>query len=118
MIYNISDEPKYGFKRKVDVAAIHIGLKDFMDKAVNLHLVVNYYDDKGNTIDIIPSKVVILRADNTTWVDANGNIVQEGDPNAVMTEYDFFIMLMNVPVVISNIVESKVAWADNLGRFD
>jgi hypothetical protein len=26
--------------------------------------------------------------------------------------------LMNVPIVISDIVESKVAWADSLGRFD
>lgn len=112
MEYNISDDPKYGFKRKVSVAQIHIGLQDFIDKAVNLVTVVNYFDKDEEPILIIPPKMVTLRADNTTWVDSNGNIVPEGDPSAVMTEYQFFIAMMSVPVVISDIVQSKVAWAD------
>jgi hypothetical protein len=119
MIYNISDEPVYGFKRKVEVASIHIGFEDFIDKAVNLYLIVKYYESNGTTpITIIPAKGVTLRADNTTWVDITGTIVPEGDPTAVMTEYDFFMMMMNVPIVISDIIEAKVIWADNLGRFD
>jgi hypothetical protein len=118
MIYNISDEPTYGFKRKVEVAQIHIGFKDFVNKAVNLYFVVNYYEDDYTPITIIPFKSVILRADETTWVDQNGTIVPEGDPTAVMTEYDFFMMMMTVPIVISDIIEAKVIWADNLGRFD
>ena len=118
MEYNISDEPNYGFKRKVKIAQIHIGLEDFIDKAVNLVTVVNYYESDGTPITIIPPKVVTLRADNTTWVDVDGNIVPEGDPAAVMTEYEFFMAMMNVPVVISDIVQAKVAWADSLGRFD
>lgn len=118
MIYNISDEPNYGFKRKVEVARIHIGFMDFVDKAVNLQFTVNYYESNGTPITLIPPKEVILRADETTWVDQNGTIVWEGDPTAVMTEYDFFMMMMNVPIVISDIIEAKVIWADNLGRFD
>ena len=119
MIYNISDEPTYGFKRKVEVAQIHIGFEDFVDKAVNLFLIVKYYESNGTTpITLIPAKGVTLRADNTTWVDATGTIVPEGDPTAVMTEYEFFMSLMNVPIVISDIVESKVTWADSLGRFN
>jgi hypothetical protein len=119
MIYNISDEPTYGFKRKVEVARIHIGFMNFVDKAVNLQFIVNYYEDDGTTlINIIPSKGVTLRADETTWVDQNGTIVPEGDPTAVMTEYDFFMALMDVPIVISDIIGAKVVWADNLGRFD
>jgi hypothetical protein len=119
MIYNISDEPNYGFKRKVEVASIHIGFEDFVDKAVNLYLIVKYYESDGVTlITIIPTKGVILRADNTTWVDVDGNIVTEGDIAAIMTEYDFFMMLMDQPIIISDIVESKVTWADSLGRFD
>jgi hypothetical protein len=119
MIYNISDEPTYGFKRKVETAQIHIGFQDFVDKAVNLFLIVKYYESDGITpITLIPAKGVTLRADNTTWVDIDGNIVSEGDPSAVMTEYEFFMMMMDVPVVISDIVESKVAWADSLGRFN
>jgi hypothetical protein len=118
MIYNISDEPTYGFKRKVEIVQIHIGFKDFINKAVNLYCIVNYYEADDTPITIIPAKDVILRADDTTWVDATGTIVPEGDPTAVMTEYDFFIGLMQLPIVIEDIVESKVTWADSLGRFD
>lgn len=119
MIYNISNEPVYGFKRKVEVLNIHIGLQESTDKAVNLYLIVKYYESDGVTpITIIPAKGVTLRADETTWVDVDGNIVEEGSIDAIMTEYDFFMMLMDQPIIISDIVESKVTWADSLGRFD
>ncbi len=119
MIYNISDEPNYGFKRKVHVNSINIGIGDLFNKAVVLYLIVKYYAPDGNTIiDFIPPKNVNLIADTTTWVDQNGTIVPEGDPTAVMTEYDFFMTLMTVPIVISDIIAAKVVWADNLGRFD
>ena len=118
MIYNISDEPTYGFKRKVELAQINIGFKEFVSKTVILYFIVNYYESDGTLITIIPFKNVVLRADETTWVDSNGTIVPEGDPTAVMTEYDFFMALMDVPIVISDIIGAKVVWADSLGRFD
>ena len=119
MIYNISNEPNYGFKRKVHVDFININVGDIFNKAVVLSLTVKYYaPDETTIIDFIPPKNVSLIADNTTWVDANGNIVPGGDPAAVMTEYAFFMSLMEIPVVISDIVEAKVTWADSLGRFD
>lgn len=119
MIYNISDEPNYGFKRKVTIDAINIGVSESVVQAVILVTSVKYYSPDGNTVlTFIPPKSVNLTADNTTWVDQNGTIVPEGDPSAVMTEYDFFISLMNVPIVISDIVQAKVSWADSLGRFN
>ena len=119
MIYNISDEPNYGFKRKVHVDTININIGDLFNKSVVLSLIVKYYTPDGSTvIDFIPAKRVPLIADTTTWVDVDGNIVPEGDIAAVMTEYEFFMAMMNVPIVISDIVESKVAWADSLGRFN
>jgi hypothetical protein len=119
MIYNISDEPNYGFKRKVHVDSININIGDLFNKAVVLFLTVKYYDPDGVTvINFIPSKSIPLIADTTTWIDSNGTIVPEGDPTAVMTEYEFFMAMMNVPIVISDIVEAKVAWADSLGRFN
>jgi len=118
MVYNISNEPTYGFKRKVEVAQIHIGFMDFVNKSVSLYFIVKYYEADNTPITIIPSKSVILRADNTTWVDVDGNIVEEGSLDAIMTEYDFFMMLMDQPIIISDIVESKVTWADSLGRFN
>lgn len=119
MIYNISDEPTYGFKRKVEVGSIEIQIEDISGQCVNLKLIVRYYENDGVTpMRLIPFKWVTLRADNTTWVDVDGNIVPEGDIAAVMTEYEFFMIMMEVPVVISDIVEAKVAWADSLGRFN
>lgn len=119
MIYNISDEPKYGFKRKVELGSIYIEIEDISGQCVNLRLLVKYYESDGVTLmKIVPSRWVTLRADNTTWVDVDGNIVPEGDIAAVMTEYEFFMAMMNVPIVISDIVEAKVAWADSLGRFN
>jgi hypothetical protein len=119
MIYNISDEPNYGFKRKVEVNSININMGDVFNKSVVLSLLVKYYAPDGNTqITFIPVKDVNLIADTTTWVDVDGNIVEQGSIDAAMTEYDFFMAMMNIPVVISDIVEAKVTWADSLGRFD
>jgi hypothetical protein len=120
--HQISDDPVYGFKRKAELAAINIGLADFAGKFVKLMLLVKYYESDSTTlITLIPPKVVTLTADETTWVDASGNIVAESDPNAVMTEYDFFIMLMDQPIIISNLVAQKISWADSQAggnRFD
>lgn len=119
MIYNISDEPTFGFKRKVEIDSINIGVSVNSIQSVILSTSVNYYSSDGVTrINIIPKKVVNLTADNTTWVDVDGNIVPEGDIAAVMTEYEFFMAMMNVPIVISDIVQAKVSWADSLGRFN
>lgn len=118
MEYIISDEPEYGYKRKVTVACIHIGLEGFMDKAINLVAVARYYDSSWSPVTIIPPKTVTLRADDNVWVDSSGNIVPEDDPTAVMTEYDFFIAMLNTPVVISDIVEQKIAQSDAIGRFN
>lgn len=118
----ISDDQVYGFKRKAELSAINIGLADFIGKSVKLILSVKYYEtDLTTVISLIPPKLVTLTADETTWVDASGTIVPEGDPSAVMTEYDFFLTLMDQPIVISNLVSQKIAWADTPAggnRFD
>lgn len=118
----ISDEPVYGFKRMVDLASINIGMMDFTGKYVKLALRVRYYEsDETTIISLIPSKVVTLTADDTTWVDASGTIVAEGDPTAIATEYEFFMSLLDMPIVISTLVSQKISWADSVAggnRFD
>jgi len=118
MEYNISDEPNYGFKRKVSVAQIHIGFEDFVDKCVNLVLTVKYYENDDPPQNIYISFQVYMLGPKLTPSQFRSNIVPEGDITAVMTEYEFFISLMNVPIVISDIVQAKVSWADSLGRFN
>lgn len=115
----ISNHPLFSdVTRDVELTGIDIRVNNINGQAVILSLIVHYYKDGNNIDNVFPVKPVNLIATNTTWVDVDGNIVPEGDIAAVMTEYEFFMMMMTVPVVISDIVESKVAWADSLGRFN
>ena len=119
IIVPISDEPVYGFKRTATMAALHIGAFPFIGENVNLICQVDYFEPTTDApITIIPAKIVPLIADNTTCVDANGVIVPCGSPDAVMTEYEFYMQMLTVPVVIADMVEQKILWADSEGRFN
>jgi hypothetical protein len=119
IIVPISDEPTYGFKRTATMAALNIGALPFMGEAVNLICQVNYFEPITDApITIIPPKIVPLIADNTTCVDRNGMIVPCGGPDAVMTEYEYYMQMLDVPVVIADMVTAKILWADGEGRFN
>ena len=119
IIVPISNEPVYGFKRTVTMAALNIGALPFVGENVNLVCQVNYFEPTTDVpITIIPPKIVPLIADNTTCVDPNGMIVPCGSPDAVMTEYEYFMQMLFVPVVIATMVEQKILWADSEGRFN
>jgi hypothetical protein len=118
IIVPISNEPTYGFKRTATMAALQINCLPFLGEVVVLAVQVNYFDDKDVPINIIPPKMVNLIADNTTCVDANGVIVPCGSPEAAMTEYEYFIQMLTIPVVIATMAEQKILWADSQGRFN
>ena len=119
IIVPISNEPVYGFKRTVTMAALNIGALPFTGESVILLCQVDYFEPTTDApITIIPPKIVPLIADNTTCVDANGVIVPCGSPDAVMTEYEYFMQMLTVPVVIATMVEQKILWADSEGRFN
>lgn len=119
IIVPISNEPTYGFKRTATMAALLINALPFMGENVNLICQVDYFEPTTDVpITIIPPKIVPLIADNTTCVDANGVIVPCGSPDAVMTEYEFYMQMLSVPVVIADMVEQKILWADSEGRFN
>jgi hypothetical protein len=119
IIVPISNEPVYGFKRKVTMAALQINALPFMGENVNLVCQVDYFEPTTDVpITIIPPKIVPLIADNTTCVDVNGVIVPCGSPEAAMTEYEYFMQMLTVPVVIATMVEQKILWADSEGRFN
>jgi hypothetical protein len=119
IIVPISNEPVYGFKRKVTMAALNIAALPFMGENVNLVCQVDYFEPITDApISIIPPKIVPLIADNTTCVDVNGVIVPCGSPEAAMTEYEYFMQMLTVPVVIATMVEQKILWADSQGRFN
>ena len=119
IIVPISDEPTYGFKRTATMAALQINALPFMGETVNLICQVNYFEPTTDApITIIPPKIVPLIADNTTCVDATGMIVPCGSPEAVMTEFEFYMQMLGVSVVIADMVEQKILWADSEGRFN
>jgi len=65
----------------------------------------------------ISAAYVNLTADNSTCVNSSGQIVECGTPDS-MGEYDFYIAMMNEPVIILDFVISKITWADSEGRFN
>lgn len=120
ILVNISDDPQYGFKRKAEAALIHIGMMDYQGKTVTLTVNIRYFqnDPEETEITIIPQKVVSLIADQSTCVDKDGKVVPCGSPEAVMTQYDWYIKMMDVPVIIRDVVIARIEQADKDGIFD
>ena len=120
ILVDISNDPQYGFKRKVEAASIIIGMMEYVPKVVTLTTNVHYYEDtpEANEITIIPQKVVSMIADNSKCVDAKGNIVPCDSPDAVMTEYEYYMAMLEQPVVIKDLVVSRILWADSQGLFN
>jgi hypothetical protein len=114
----ISNDPKYPLvERKVWLGGISIGVNNNYGQQVVLTCDVHYYQN-GEEITLIPVYSVPLIADNSTCVDIDGNQVPCGSIDAVMTEYEYYISLLDQPITISDIVEQKILWADQNGRFN
>ena len=118
IIVPISNEPLYGFKRTATMAALQINALSFMGQNISLLTQVNYFDQNDLPIDIIPPKIVNLIADNSTCVDSKGNIVPCDSPDAVMTEFEYYMSMLNTPVVIETLVVGKIQQADAAGLFN
>ena len=118
IIVPISNEPVYGFKRTATMAALQINALPFMGESIILATQVNYFDQNDLPIDIIPAKIVNLIADNSTCVDSKGAIVPCDSPDAVMTEFEYYMSLLNTPVVIETLVVGKIQQADAAGKFN
>lgn len=118
IIVPISPDPVYGFKRVATMAGLLINAVPFMGENITLSIQVNYFNQDDTPIEIIPPRIVPLVADKTTCVDRNGAIVPCGSPDAVMTEFEFYMSLLHQSVVIANLVTQKILWADYEGRFN
>lgn len=118
IIVPISPDPVYGFKRTATMAGLLINAVPFMGENITLSIQVNYFEQDDRPIEIIPPRIVPLVADKTTCVDRNGAIVPCGSPDAVMTEFEFYMSLLHQGVVIADKVTQKILWADSEGRFN
>jgi hypothetical protein len=118
IIVPISNEPTYGFKRTATMAALQINALPWVGENINVMTQVNYFDQNDVPIDIIPPKIVNLTADNNTCVDSKGNIVPCDSPDAVMTEFEYYMSLLPTPVIIEDLVVGKIQQADAAGLFN
>jgi len=119
IIVPISNEPTYGFKRTVTMAALNIGALPFVGEVINLICQVDYFEPTTDApITLIPPKIVNLIANKTTCVDSKGVIVPCDSPDAVMSEYDYYMQMLFVPVVINDLVVAKIQQADADGKFN
>ena len=119
IIVPISNEPVYGFKRTVTMAALNIGCVPFVGENINVLCQVDYFEPTTDApISIIPPKIVSLIADKSTCVDDKGVIVPCDSPDAAMTEYDYYMQMLFVPVIIEELVVDKIQQADADGRFN
>lgn len=116
----ISNHPLYSdIQREVETNGIIISFTDVVvGQRIFLNTTTRYYAADDSPFLLASPKNVILIADSSEWVDANGNQVSSDSPDAVMTEYDYYMSLLTQPVVIEDIVEQKILWADNQGRFN
>lgn len=118
IIVPISPDPNYGFKRVATMAGLLINALPFMGENINLSVQVNYFDNDDKPIDIIPARITNLIADNTVCLDDKGQYVPCDSPDAVMTEFEFYMSLLHQSVVIADLVTQKILWADSEGRFN
>jgi hypothetical protein len=98
IVVPISNEPTYGFKRTATMAALQINCMEYNGKAIILNIQVDYFNDLGQSITIIPPKIV--------------NLTATGE------EYDAYMAMMDEPVVIQDLVIAKIEEADQAGRFN
>ena len=130
---NISNHPLFSINREVEFISIVC-----TTQAIELRCKVHYEDNK------IPSKEVILLADNTVIVDANGNfyvpkyntVMKEGTYIDEITgeiktgiieqqelieeptfgQFDFLMQLKRLS--INELIDYEITRADSLNRFD
>jgi hypothetical protein len=109
-----------GFERY----AYYSGLDYDNDDEYGHHVKLRVRIERWNMVDDVltkhplGTKWVSLVADRSTWLDAEGNFVEAGSEDAVITEFDYYVSLITQPIVHWDIFEQKVLWADAAGRFN
>lgn len=63
------------------------------------------------------AKYITLLANNEVCVNTAGQIVECGSPDSV-GEYDFYMAMIDEPIIIQDLITSKITWADSEGKFN
>lgn len=117
-LYQISNHPTLTtMERYVSWAGLEIASDANYGFFVKLKYRIWAFID-GVELPIAPdSRYVNLIANNDTCVDQDGKIVECGTDGAV-GEYDFYLGLIDEPIIIQDLVLSKITWADQEGKFN
>lgn len=110
LTFNISSEPTHNIERMIRLGKFE---SDFDAAQIKLYCII---------IPNLPTRLVretevVLIADNTTYVNAQGQEVQEGTEGAV-GEYDFLVKYLNNPVILGELFAFHIHKADLKGRFN
>jgi hypothetical protein len=114
----ISNDPLYPtVERMVWMGGISIGANATYGYQIVLTCDIHYYQD-GTEITLIPVKSVPLIADNNTCVDSKGVVVPCDSPDRAMTQYEYYMSMLGTPIIIDDVVEELILWADTQGKFN
>jgi len=117
-LYQISNHPTIStMERYVSWAGLDIASDANYGFYIRLKYRIWAFLD-GVEIPISPdAKYVNLLADNSTCVNSAGQIVECGSPDSI-GEYDYYIGLINEPIIIQDLIVAKITWADSEGKFN
>ena len=117
-LYQISNHPTISsMERYVSWAGLDIASDANYGFYIRLKYRIWAFLD-GVELPISPdAKYVNLLADNSTCVDSEGQIVDCATEGAI-GEYDFYMGLIDQPIIIQDLVVGKITWADSQGKFN
>jgi len=117
----ISKDPLLKFDREVTVTGFHWNP---LSKQITVSVIINFLDETKLKITnkrISPYNEVLV-ADDTTYVDSNGNILPEDhlfeEKEEKISEYSFFISLAQGKIDMFELIEGSILNADARGRFN
>lgn len=125
MRIDISNHPvKTNITRKVEYGGLTEVNKEWFSTPLQVILAfkVFYYLNEDPIFENDLDHVVALRATKDTMVDFEGNILTdlEGKQEGVdyISEFDFFQIVKDNPVIINTMIRNKALQGDLEGRFD
>jgi hypothetical protein len=119
MLIDISNHPvKTNITRKVEYGGIVESAEKWFSNNLLVAITYKVYyflDDEPLFVNDI-NHIVTLRATNDTFVNEDGEIVDQAD--SIMTEYEYFKQIRNIPIKINDFIIMKALYGDSIQRFD
>jgi len=117
-LYQISNHPTVSsMERYVSWAGLEIESDANYGFYIRLKYRIWAFLDQVEIPISIDAKYVNLLADNSICVNQQGQIVDCGTEGAI-GEYDFYMAMIDKPIIIQDLIVAKITWADSEGKFN